>query len=271
MAKPNIQLSSYDKRLMYLIAGSIAVVALVLTAILALPALNREEEPQINSSVPVSESERIAAESVSREFIKTVGNFGIRTNALTGDNIRTVTYLINNSEGASLTDYIITRQDAYNEAKTNHILSGSSLDYDSRAVSQWKSPFEMSRLATFATGDISPSVSENGRYINIAGEDTKAIDVQVTFDSMQTIRDVTANDTTWDGSYAVLEKPYVNNTVDLILVETEDGWKIYNQDNLKYQFLLSTWKTPNSDAYSNVQSNFTRVDTLNLTEPLKEP
>lgn len=271
MANMSDSESEYKKRLVILISGFFVVVGLVVAGLFAIPSLKGEETKEvIDSSVTLTREEQISAETAAREFIKTVGNFGVRSESLTGDNIREVSYLLQRGE-VSVQDYIITRQDSYTTAKQTLIHANSPLNYDSREVTQWKNVTETNRLASFKTTDIVTVSPEKGEYLSIQGEDMKAVAVDVTFDSVETIRDVTANDTSWDGSYAVLEKAFIGNTITVTVVMTEEGWKIYSQEDLQNQFLLSTWRTPSSDAYSNSQTNFTRVDTLNLSEPLKEP
>lgn len=261
----------HTKRLIKLIVIVGVVVAIVVGGGLWLTAgEDSNSNPEIKSNVSITNSEKIAAKTVAEEFIKTTGNFGVRSDKLTGDNIRTVSYIINSSE-TSKRDYVTSRQDSFDFARTEYVLPGSPLDYDTRVMSEWNSVFESSRLLTMATTSITGVPNDNGEYLNIGGKEFRAIEVEVSFDSKETIRDVSANDTTWDGSYKVLEKSFPNNTVKLVIAETEDGWKVYAQKDLDNQFLLSSWKTPNSDAYSDRQREFTQVDTLMPTEPLKGP
>lgn len=270
MANSDTNDPEHTKRLIKLISGVLVVIAAVLGVIFWLSSGDEDATPEIKSNVSVTEQEKLAAKSVAEEFVKSSGNFGVRTDQLTGDNIRNVSYLIEKGE-ASVKDYLLSRQDSYNFVKDNYVFSGSPIDYDTREMAQWKNNFESSRMATMAVQDVSGIPNDNGQYLTVNGSDTRGIEVQVTFNSKETIRDVTANDTSWDGSYAVLEKTFANNTVTLLLAESEEGWKVYSQKDLDNQFLLSSWKTPNSDAYSDRQTSFTRVDTLNLSEPLKEP
>lgn len=259
----------YSKRFIKLISVIAAVLAVIVGGVLWLTAdSDPDADPEIKSNVSISDSEKIAAKTVAEEFVKSTGNFGVRSESLTADNIRTVSYLINTSD-TSVRDWVTSRRDSYEFAQTQYVHAGSPLDYDTRVMADWKNVFESSRLVTMATTSITGVPSDKGEYLNIDGTEVRAIEVEVTFDSKETIRDVTANDPTWDGSYAVLEKTFPNNVAKLVVAETEDGWKVYAQRELENQFLLSSWKTPNSDAYSDRQTNFTRVDTLTPTVPLK--
>lgn len=262
--------AEHNKRLIKLIIGVLVSVGVVLAALFWMTSGNDDSENEINSSVSLLDEEKMAAESVAREFVKSSGNFGIRTDQITGNNIRNVSHLIH-EEDTSVKDYLLTREDSYNFVKSEYVYPGSPLDYDSRAMAQWKNQFESNRLATFEAKDVVAESNKDGKYLSIEGRQYKALNVKVSFNSKETIRDVTANDTSWDGSYNVLEKTFPNNTVNLLMVESDEGWKTYQQSDLENQFLLSSWKTPNSDNYAGVQNGFILVDTLTLTEPLKEP
>lgn len=261
---------NHDKRNIKLIVGVVAVVAVVLGALLWVTSPSDKAPASVNSSVPLSKTDQLASESASAEFVKAAGNFGVKTSELTGDNIRNVSYLLTTGD-ISAKRYTSARKDSYNFLKTTYIYSGSQLDYDSRAVTQWKSPSEDSNLASYQATNIVSKAKPDAQVVTIDGKEEVAAEVDVTFDSKETIRTVTANDTTWDGSYSVLEKAFPKNTVTFLLVQDGGTWKIYAQNNLQKQFLLSTWATPDSDAYSNDQTGFTQVSTLKLTEPLKEP
>jgi hypothetical protein len=263
--------ASHDKRNIKLIVGVSIVVSVVLGALLWVTAPSDENPAaSVNSSVPLSKTDQLASESSTTEFLKVAGNFGIKTSELTGDNIRNVSYLLTTGD-VSVNRYITSRKDSYDFLKQTYIYSGSPLDYDSRAVTQWKTPSEDTNLTTYQMTNVVAKAKSDAQLVTIDGKEEIAAEVDVTFDSKETIRTVTANDTSWDGSYSVLEKLFPKNTVTFLLVQDDGNWKIYAQSNLQKQFLLSTWATPDSDAYSSDQTGFIQVSTLKLTEPLKEP
>lgn len=261
---------SHNKRNIKLIVGVAAVVAVVLVALLWVTAPSEKAPETVKSSVSISKADQLASESSATEFLKVAGNFGIKTSELTGDNIRNVSYLLTTGD-VSANRYMASRKDSYDFLKRTYIYSGSPLDYDSRAVTQWKIPSEYSNLTSYQATNIVATAKPEAQVVTIDGKEETAAVVDVIFDAKETIRTVTANDTTWDGSYSVLEKSFPKNTVTFLLVQDSGIWKIYAQDNLQKQFLLSTWATPDSDAYANDQTGFIQVSTLKLTEPLKEP
>lgn len=263
--------TSHDKRNIRLIAGVIVAAIAVLGALLW---ITRPEATQtqatVKSDVPLSKTDQLASEESASEFLKTAGTFGIKSSELTGDNIRNVSYLLTKND-ASVTRYVTSRKDSYGFLNKNYVYKGSPLDYDGRSVAQWKSPSEDRNLTSYQSQNVTAKAKPNAQMLTISGKDVPAAEVEVTFDSKETIRTVTANDTTWDGSYSVLEKLFPKNSVTLLLVEENGSWKVYSQNNLQKQFLLSTWENPDSDAYSNDQTGFTQVSTLKLSTPLKEP
>lgn len=263
--------AGHDKRIIFLIAGVVTVIAVVLGALLWVTRTPTEVVPgNVKSVVPLSAPDQIASETAAQEFIKSSGNFGIKGSELTGDNIRNVSYLLT-SEDVSATRYLTSRKDSYNLLKKTQIYKSSPLDYDSRVVTQWKTPTEDRNLTSYQALNVVTKARSDAQVLLIDGKSSNAAEVDVTFDSKETIRLVTANDTTWDGSYSVLEKLFPKNTVTLLLVKDGEQWKVYAQSNLQKQFLLSTWATPDSNAYSDAQTGFTEVSKLTLTEPIKEP
>jgi hypothetical protein len=262
--------ASHDKRNVKLIVGVVVTVTVVLGALLWVTRPPSEETPaRVQSSVPLSKTDQLASESVAAEFLKVAGNFGIKSSEITGDNIRNVSYLLTTGD-VSINRYLTSREDSYSFLNRSYIYTGSPLDYDSRAVAQWKAPTEDRNLTSYQSLNVVAKARTEAQMITLEGIETPAAEVDVTFDSKETIRLVTANDTTWDGSYSVLEKSFPKNTVTLLLVQDETVWKVYSQSNLQKQFLLSTWANPDSTAYSTDQTGFTQVSTLKLTEPLKE-
>lgn len=262
--------ASHDKRNLKLVVSVTAVVAVILGALLWVTAPSEEAPESVNSRVSLSRTDQLASESSATEFLKAAGNFGVKTSELTGDNVRNVGYLLTTGD-VSANRYITSRKDSYDFLSKTYIFNGSPLDYDSRTVAQWKSPTENRNLATYQTENVSAKAKADAQIVTINGKEEIAAEVDVIFDSKETIRTVTANDTTWDGSYSVLEKTFAKNKVTLLLVQEDGSWKVYAQNNLQKQFLLSTWETPDSDAYTSDQTGFTQVSTLKLTEPLKEP
>lgn len=263
--------TSHDKRIIKLIAGVVVVIAVVLGALLWVTRAPAEVIPgNVSSIIPLSESDQIASELVATEFIKSSGTFGIKDAELTGDNIRNVSYLLS-SQDTSIKKYLTSRKDSYNFLNKTYVYKASPLDYDSRAVAQWKTPTEDRNLTSYQSLNVVAAARSKAQALSIDGKTSNAAEVDVTFDSKETIRLVTANDTTWDGSYSVLEKSFPRNKATLLLVKDGSEWKVYAQSGLQKQFLLSTWSAPDSNAYTDAQTGFTQVSTLKLTEPLKEP
>jgi hypothetical protein len=258
------------KRVYKIVGGVTVTIALLIGGLLWATSNGDAENNEIQGNVELTSQEKLSAVETSKDFINTVGNFGVITEQLTGDNIQNVGYLIG-TEDPGAKDYVIPRSESYSLAQSKFIYPDSSLDYDTRAVSQWSNGLESEKLMTFEITDLSAAPADSGQYVKINNENVKAIQVEVVFTSKEIIRDVTANDTTWDGSYSVLEKSFGNNTADLLLVENESEWKVYSLNNLENQFLLSTWENPSSEEFSFIQTDFVPVDTLNRTEPYKEP
>lgn len=259
----------YNRRLITLIVAVFGVVAIICAGLFLLNP--KDTGDSVDSIVEVTESEKLSAENVAEEFIKSAGNFGVITNAIDGDSILDVSYLLIDEYSKS-SDYLLSRADSYIATKDQYIHSSSPLQYDTREVTSWLNPFEIDRLATIEAKVSEADSHENGKYLNINEVNVKAIEVDVTFDSKETVRDMTANDSTWDGSYSILEKEHPNTTATItVALDSDEEWRIYSVRNLDKEFLLSTWKNPSTDYDLNREDGFKNIGKLERTKPLEEP
>lgn len=262
----------YNKRLGILIGSVFGVITVIIVGIFLL-LNNQTDDSGIKAEVEITEAERIEATALSKDFMKTVGNFGVISKNLTADNILDVSYILVEPNTDS-SDYIVSRSDAYNNAKADMIFKGGPLDYNTKNVLSWNNYFELDKMATMELLESNIELNDKGINLNINEKEVKGLEVKVVFDSKETVRDMTANDASWDGSYSVLEKDFVNTSLTLTLVKNSDNeWRVFSIRDLDSNHLLATWESPNDSDSDSVdrQQGFKQVDLLERTEPFKEP
>ena len=252
-------------RLIYLIVGVLSVaVATVLLAVWWTTPNEEPTTPEITSQVEIDNQDQVLLSSRAKELLSIAGNFGVRPNTLTGDNIMNAQYLIASNPNQAK-DFFVSRESAYAALKP-HVFAGSPLSYDDRAVSQWTNQNELQNLTGYTVDSVSATTKKTGSYVNIGDKQHTAATVTVNFTSVATQRIQTINDSAWDGTFNVMEKTFANNTANLTFAKDGNGqWKLYSITDLKNQFLLATWYTPNSDAYANTQFDFKLIDTIKAT------
>lgn len=258
-------------RLLWLIASVVCViVAVVVLIFVIIPKDVDDNGTEIQSDVDITELEVSEVENLSQTIMQRIGNFGINSATLTGDNARDVEYIAAQTPNDG-GNFFTSRQTAYDSIR-EYIYTGSQMDYPSKTVAEWVNDSEIDSLVSF---EIIYSIFEGqnkGTHISIAGVDYKAAYVDVTFSTKETMRHAVADDSTWDGSYKVLGKDFVNNTLRFTFLKNENlEWKLYSMEGLENQFLLATWRTPSSDAYATTQYDFNDegllVPTVKLTPP----
>lgn len=258
-----------QKRLIKFIAIVVTVIAVIVTLIFVFVP-KESKEPEIKSTIKISAQEKLEVEELSKTIINKVGNFGIRSDKLNGDNARNVEYVITQSPN-NAKELSTSRQNAY-ESINENIMKNSPLAYSPRIVAEWVNESEMDGLISYKVDSATAVANDTGSTITVDDKQLKSVTVKVTFSSTETVRQATANDTSWDGSFTILEKTFGNNTADLIFVKDNDNeWKAYALRNLDNQFLLATWETPASDSFADTQLGFNVVGKLEPTDKLKDP
>lgn len=250
------------KRIILLGVGALsAVVAVLLLALFLTRPSDTPGEPTIDSQVNVSSQDQLLLAAASKDFIQSVGNFGIKPDSLNPRNIMNVKYLVG-SDSPGAKEFFVTRQAAYQSTK-NALFRSGPLDYDDRAVAQWSNSSETDGLVGYMVDSVTATTQPKGGRITVDGVQVETATVDVNFTSTETMRNQTADDASWDGSFAVMAKTFGNNSATITFVQDEHGhWLIYSMQGLKNQFLLATWQTPSSDAYDDAQFGFKQVDTI---------
>lgn len=260
-----------QKRQIYFIIGFFVIIAVAIAAIFYFIPDTNEEPEEPKSDLIISEKDQLSLEAQTSEIMDGIGNFGVSTESLTADNALDVEYIMSQTPNDG-GEFYTSRKNSY-ESIRDYILKGSPIDYTPKVVSEWVNDDEIDSLVSYELVSENSTTPDKGTYINIAGVDEEAAYVDVNFTTKETIRQATADDTSWDGSYSILEKNFPNNTMRLTFVKDGNNeWKLYSLIGLDYKFLLSTWENPSSfDTYATTQYDFKNVGKLEREEKLKPP
>lgn len=245
----------------------VAVLAIVAAIVFLVPKdINENAENEAEERFTVSSADKQILKENAENIISTSGSFGVNPAVLNGNIIHQVSYLAS-TESPGYKDYMSTRQDAYEQVRS-FIRSGSELDYDASAVSQWDTSIERDQMWNLKVNKAQASVPDEGTFIDVDGSKSESVTVPVTYDSRQLKYLVTAEDTSWDGSYRVLEKNFNNNSADLVFTKQGNDWKLSNVRNSSTPVLLSISGSVSDVDYENSQFDFKQVDTI---KPDKKP
>ena len=255
--------NSDNKRLNIFIGSAVLVIAALTVVIWVLSTKDSDDAKtdEILADVQISVTDQAEVSTVVDEFINGASNFGFRTDGISSGNITDVQYLVSHSPNSARS--LFTSRDAAYGNVREYIFKASPRFFNSNVTGSWSNEFETQLASTFRLDKVTVDVKDKGAYLNIGGTDRLTAYVSVTFSSTQTIRNKTADDSSWDGTFNVLEKGFPDNTADITLVQDENlDWKIYAINNLKYEFLLASWQNPDVNAYSDVQRDFVKVGTI---------
>lgn len=260
------------KRLALVIGTVVALAGLMF--LLAFFMLN-QSGPE-SGEIDLTSDDKTAVEQESNKIVAEAGNFGIKDNVLTADNARKIRNTLNSS---SLTDsnndageYAVSRSELYDSIRGD-IFPGSPADYSTRTVDEWDTKIEEDQLWSVRSDNIRSKTEGQGATVNVNDKNYKTANVKVYFDGKETKRMSTAQDTSWDGSYKVLEKKFDDSQMDLTFIQDDYGnWKLYEVKNLSEPFLTALWNIPrdgSSEEYQNSQFGFEQVDVLKPSKPIK--
>lgn len=215
---------------------------------------------EVKSNVVISEAEQLEVESEAERVIQIAGNFGVKKENVSAENIDEMATLLETDETAS-GYYFTSRANSYSSL-SDFIMEGSPIDYSVDEVNNWTNAFETSFRNSFSVIEVSADAGEKGSYINSSDQRLKSVSVSVVFSSNQTMYVENGSEFGAERSYSVMSNDFESNSATMIFVEVEGEWKLYDIKNLSNEFLLSTWNAPAEGAYADTQFGFKETDKL---------
>lgn len=228
---------------------------------------DNESTPNINSDVVISESEQVELESTAERIVNQTGNFGVKKDVVTSENIDELATLLEIDVNSA--DYYFTsRATAYNTID-EYTMEGSPIDYNQTEVNSWSNDFETLFRNSFSIESVEASAYDEGTFVDLNGNQLRAATVRVSFNSNETMFVEVGSEFGAERSYSVRSKNFNNTTANFIFViDADNEWKLYDIRDLNNEFLLATWNNPRSDAFSETQFDLQEVDTI--TPPNQE-
>ena len=255
--------NDFNKRALMLFGALFVVIALVVGLFIWAPWESEDDTPSTIEHYSLTSDEVSELEEVSRSIVQETGSFGLDSEYMTKNNIQDVSYTVSRQD-ESWDRYVDTRGQTYEESRS-YIADGSPIDYDSRGVTEWDMDDELNNLMSFELQEVQASASPEGTIDRTTNE-SRFAKVTVEFDSKMTQRLVTAEDTSWDGSYRVLEKP-LEGSATFTFKDVSGDWKLYNVEDSTNEFLLALWLPNFGTEYSESMFGFREVEILTPDEP----
>ena len=223
-----------------------------------------EELPEdVRIDVTAEEFEKISPVVIGG--LQSAGNFGYNTvKIIEANSFMEVTKTIKNSPDSVNPSMYKSREVAYNNLKENFIANNSPLDYSISTSASWTEKIEYGTTKRyFKIGNIKVDKPDYMRKMDWNGGMIDTVKVKVTFEGAAQTGEQTGHDTEWDGTYRILERTFPNQEIEVQLVKTQDGWKLYDIDMPNNKFLLSTWENPEEGIYNNeLNYGYEEVDIL---------
>lgn len=256
----------YRKRFGIVIGAVVVLSALVLGGLLFFTGEDSSEEP--DSRIMLTSEEQREAQGVVEDFLYDVGVFGYNIDELNGDNIYQVMRLNREGDTNALKMYASFRHETYLEARNTYIVSGAPLYYPTSDVYEWSVSLETENVFRYDINNIETTIPDTAQLTFLQGEDRKSIVVPVTVDTEQTKINEGVTDASWDGTHPVYKRTIPNVSAEVVLVQIDTEWKIYNLRNESHPYLFATWKDaePENERFA-INDGFSHDATLEPTEP----
>lgn len=242
-----------QRRWFFLVGGLFLVAIIVVAVILIVPSGG----PSKATAFDVSDEDSQAIETTTKDFIQKAGTFGVKDDTVGSETIRNISYILRS--GATGEDqFYLSRFEAYNSL-LDDIAVDAPLRYDSRDTSTWNPEVEKNQLVSYKVDSVKVDPDSRGTYVTVNGEELESVSADVTFTSTETKRVATSDDSSWDGTYDVLQRTDSESTLRATLVKDGADWKLYSLDNEERPYLLSTWKNPDSADYGTLDRTFSKT------------
>lgn len=231
-----------------------------------------EELPEdVRIDVTAEEFEKISPVVISS--IQNAGNFGYNiVSIIESNSFAEVDKTFKDSPNSVDPSMYKSREVAYNDLKENFIANNSPIDYSISTSASWPIFIEYgTKRRYFIVRDIKVDKPDFMRKMEWNGGMVDTVKVDVTFDGAVQIGDRTAHDSSWDGTYKLMEREFPAQEIRVQLVKTQDGWKLYNIEMPNNKFLLSTWENPEEGVYNNeLNYGYEEVDILKTNIDIPE-
>jgi len=252
------------KAIVVVVLPVVAVAIFLILFFVVFPGNTNNEEtnqPIVSSTVEISESEQVKLEGISETIINQTGEFGVKKDVITPENIDELATLLEIDVNSA--DYYFTsRSTAYNSID-DYIMEGSPIDYNETEVNSWSNDFETLFRNSFSIESVEASAYEKGSYVDIDGTQLRSASVRVSFNSNETMFVEVGSEFGAERSYSVRSKNFNNTTATLVFViDSDNEWKLYDIRDLENEFLLATWDNPRSDAFSETQFDLQEIDKI---------
>lgn len=254
----------FNKRALILFTALFGVSALVVGLFIWAPWDSTDETPDTIEKYSLTSDATSELEELSENIVQDTGDFGLDPEYMTNNNIQNVSYTVSRQD-ESWDRYADTRGQTY-EANRSYLAGGAPIDYDSRGVSDWDLGEELNTLMSFELQNVEATASTEGTIDRTTNNESRYATVTVEFESKVTRRLVTAEDTSWDGSYRVLEKP-IEGSATFTFKDVSGDWKLYNVEDSTNEFLLALWLPNFGTEYSESMFGFREVEILTPDEP----
>ena len=245
-----------QKRLALVFGGGAALAVLFTLVVLFLIGEDDPSAPPEPESYSVSDADAGDLESTALLFLDEAGTYGVRESAVSPETILGLREQISQSPSSEI---FLSRRDVYTSLKQNYIAPGSSLDFST--LDDWTDAYLVDNMVTASVEDSTVSVPDEG-FVNSDGEPT--VRLSVSFTAHQVARWQTATDTSWDGTYDVLDLTIPTTLTLLMEKDSDNVWRVAGVEDLTYRGLLAIVPDPSVDKLPEPQ----KVGTIKTTIPL---
>lgn len=247
---------SESKRFVIISVAVLLVAALIVGGVLF---FFGDDEKKTLDVIALNATEKEEVSLLAEDFVKDAGTWGAITNKINGNNIIIVRALTTEND-SSASRFFTTRQAKAVEVKEKYTSAGPLANLLEDA-NQWVDAISLDNISTFTINSVDATAPDKASFLVYENEQVKSARVQVNFRATQVNRIQTGDDTSWDGTFSVLDKKTEGKVV-VTVIQTKEGWKVRNVSEGKNDYMLVSWGNPVNKPYGSTQFDFTEVSTI---------
>lgn len=223
-----------------------------------------EEVPSSGQS-SLSPEEVSSIEGTVEDLLMTTGNFGVDREGFSGQL----------TDEEVVADGIFeSRAETYAQVE-DRISSSSDYSFSEERIANW----DEDAFAGFSVSEVSIDDILGPVVRNDSGSNVRSVEVDVNWSGQEFYYEVTSTDTSWDGSYHILERDYEESDAVIGLIEEDGQWKLNTISGVNNIHATALWSSPSperspfADQLQNVGTTSATIDPLDEStlDPMPDP
>lgn len=253
------------KKFIITVSAFTALCAIATGALLFTGGENESSDQPVSVSEKLTDEDRDQIRLLTDQFVTAAGHIGLKTEAFNPADTLNIQAFV--TSGSSMADtYWDSRSQVYSDVQASLLAKDSPLWYPSSDWRMWDDEEERVFLMSARSSVLDVKVPDNSSRMSYQGSAVQTVTTDFTLISKISTRVKDRNDSSWDGTYSVLEGSF-REPAKMQVVKTNGEWKVYNITGGNPPYFLATWGNPggkDNAGYYDALSNVKKVSTFKV-------